>query len=1098
MATKKFEVTTVPLKGSNLIEASAGTGKTYSIAILVVRMVIEEEFSLKQILMVTFTKAAVAELEVRIRYFIREAYAFAKHQKEIDSTIKQVVENGIKSKGEAQVVKLLNQARKQLDETSIFTIHSFCQKTLTEYAFETGQSFNSSVVEDEAQLRTEAINQYWRQEITTLEPSMLAFLVPSGLSKSCLDEVVKKSVWGRRFIYNSEIVLSEATNNFKSLEQKVDAAINSFNTQFETSPERNLSNFSRNSHANKAFSTLVDLPHEFMTLLLDKQDKDYVNKCFPNLLSLALEVPVAQSALNGAINEVIYYLYGRAIDGCKELVAKMKADQFLFSFDDLITKLHQTVASVNLQTLLRNQYKAVFIDEFQDTDQKQYEIFNTLFHHHSILFYIGDPKQSIYSFKGTDIDTYLDAAQKVDNTFTMSTNFRSTPQYVEALNNFLNIDNPFADERIKYELVKAGKPLDALTCNNELVEPLSLYSCKNKDIVVEQTVAQIYQLLTSGYKIGTRAVIPSDIAVLVRANDKGADVKKALSKLHIPAITIDDCKVMETEHGVMVLNLLKAFNAPTKPNVNKALLSCLTPFSKLDLLSTDMEYHFETFKKLQKEWNEKGVFSTLNTFMSIYNVQDHLYKNHSADADRIITNIMQINEIVHNKEVQSKLLPQELIHWVANEQAGGGTTTDTTQRLESDEEAVKIVTIHKSKGLQYNIVVAPYLDLTTDLTHRTIVDYKDPNLNQYCFSYAKLEREVQLYSLQTECENRRLIYVALTRAVYKAIVLSNEYFKTGSIKYFINASINSKQLVFGENLIPPTGKYKEVKMKVDKTPKSFSQVPITTSGKSYSFSRLSNHEPHSIPPANQSVEGYNDFIFNQFPKGPLAGSFLHYIFENATFTAPNFSRPIVKAKHRYSSLFGKESNVQLDSNLNDLISHVLHVKLPIEEPFLLSQVTDENRLVEMEFNFKMEGFTTAQLLELIPNINLATIGNIEGFMVGFIDLLFQHNGKFYILDWKSNHLGNDLAFYQPDKLEQAIVANNYHLQYSIYTVATVLYLQSVMPHFNYNTHFGGILYLFARGCRNNESTGVYHTKPSEDLVHNLTQLLSGTSSPKPK
>ena len=253
MAKTNFDVINVPLQGTNLIEASAGTGKTYSIAILVIRLVIEKRLNLKEILMVTFTKAAVAELEVRIRQFIREAYAYISHGAPIDSSIQDIVENGIASIGKDEVVALLSKARKQLDETSIFTIHGFCQLTLNEFAFETGQAFNSDVVEDEASFINDATSEYWRQNISTLDTDLLVFLLKNGLAKDKLSKVVSTAKGGKHFLYNTQQTAGDYWTLNQEKERGLEEAITNFNSSFEHSHECTLANIGEKGHAFKAF-----------------------------------------------------------------------------------------------------------------------------------------------------------------------------------------------------------------------------------------------------------------------------------------------------------------------------------------------------------------------------------------------------------------------------------------------------------------------------------------------------------------------------------------------------------------------------------------------------------------------------------------------------------------------------------------------------------------------------------------------------------------------------------------------------------------------------------------------------------------------------
>ncbi len=1107
MNKEKFDVIKVPLRDSNLIEASAGTGKTYSIAILVIRLIIEKQIALKEILMVTFTKAAVAELEVRIRKFIREAYAYATQNAEIDKTIKAIVDNGIEEYGKNEVIRLLNEARKQLDETSIFTIHSFCQKTLTEFAFETGQAFNCDVVEDESFFINDAANEYWRKNVTTLDAGLLTFLLSDELSekklsKKSLVEVITKARGGKLFIYKKDSTIDGYRSDKERGENEVDIALKLFNATFDTSEERTLENIGEKGHAFNAFGSLIDNSDCFREMLIEKYNQKkapaYLGKLFPELLQLAINIEEAKDRLNDVAKNCISFIYGEAIPFCNDLIQLKKQEQSLFSFNDLINNLHDSITSVSLQKAVQKKYKAVFIDEFQDTDQKQYDIFHTFFHGHSIIFYIGDPKQSIYSFKGTDIDTYLDAADKVEHQYTMSNNFRSTAAYIESMNSlFTSIDHPFYDERIQYEIINPGLTIPEITKDEKGVEPLSVYQCSKDDDVVEQTAIMVKDLLMGEYKISEkigeeivkRSVIPSDIGILVRANDKGKKIKESLNNARIPAITIDDSKVLDTEQAKFLLYLLKAMYEPTTSNINRVLLTYLTGKTKEDLLQLDPEADIQFFRELNEIWTRKGVFSAINGFMKRYKTMDRILKEVPNDAERIITNVLQINEILHNKSNQSKSSPKELIHWLELVIAGAEESGEYTQRLENDEDAVKIVTIHKSKGLAYNIVIAPYLDLKSDHNANwTFIEYKDPDKNQYCFSSELTDNALQLYSEQAERENRRLIYVALTRAVYMGIIIHNDYRVKPDMG--INVFLEGNAFTIQEKSKEDKRCYNERTVVVDKIPRKPSSEPVKANKNNYSFSLLSYYEPHEHPEAIEMTDDYDRFIFEGFPKGALAGNFMHYLFENSDFTETDFSGTIAKSLSCYKSVF-KDDEADLEQNITDVLIHVLNSNIPVNTPFKLSQVPQENKLPEMAFSYKLNKFTTAKLHNLIPHINLEREGEIQGMMSGFVDLLFEYEGKFYILDWKSNYLGNSTEFYTSDKLKLAIQESNYHLQYLIYTVAVKLYLQNCIPDFDYNTHFGGVVYVYTRGCRKDGNTGIFYTKPEKKMVEELENVLVG-------
>ncbi len=1095
MATKilqPFKSLTVPLQNTNLIEASAGTGKTYSIAILVLRLIVERNIELKEVLMVTFTKAAVAELETRIRRFVRDGYNHIIGQPASDSNIQEVLESAVKAFGKDEVIVRLKRARQQLDETSIFTIHGFCQLSLSEFAFETGQLFDSDVIEDETAIIEKVVNEYWRKEITTIETSLLQILRDNGLSRAEIIDVVKKALSGKKFVCNESFVYDNGLEKLKKAEEKVKKNIQEFNHCFETNGEKE--NVKNNGNAMKSFGNLLNDAEGFRRTLLLKKGTGYVGKLFSNLLETALFCESAEEELEEIVNEIKYYHYNNAIINTEGEIKRIKKELTQFSFDDLITNMHSAInsgTSDQLITNLQNKYKAAFIDEFQDTDKYQYEIFNTIFQN-STVFYIGDPKQSIYRFRGADIETYLKAADQVKAAYTMKHNFRSTPNLIKALNSFFtNVNDPFFDSRIKYEVVDNGLNLKELTQEGTSCIPLVLYSESSKPKIAQQTSYKVLELLTQDYKIKGRSVKPSDVGILVRSKTEGNTIKEALARLNIPAITIDDTTIWNTKETEIIKYVLTAIVDPNKPNINRALFNYLVSKTKDELINPNNNTDLENFRELNKTLNENGVFTTLKQFIEMYNVSEYVFKCNPDNGDRIISNLLQVIEILHKKEVQTELSPSELLIWFGKMIADGSNdkSDDYTLRLESDEDAVQIVTIHKSKGLAYNIVIAPHLDLHAEPKYSPI-EYKNPDSDKYCFSYYKTEEEKAWYGLQTEQENRRLIYVALTRAVYQCIIYQNTSTKggNGSIKKFTDAVSSNEFIALGNSLPEPTTKYIQNKEEIHKIPKVF-DCKINNNWQISSFSNLGNKHAFVTGGEKIILDDYSQFVFEDMPRGTIPGNFLHQLFEYADFKVDEHTEVIKKADSRYPIV--KNDNIQ---NYQDLINHTLKAKLGNELNFRLSDIGNESKLNELEFYFSTHDFNMQELTKLIPDLKSDKYSSIEGLMHGFIDLVFRYQGKYYILDWKSNYLGSSLKDYTSDKLEQAIRANNYHLQYLIYTVALTRYLEQQILDFNYSEHFGGVIYIFLRGCRSGQDSGVFFDKPEQGLIKKMDAVFGKIST----
>jgi exodeoxyribonuclease V beta subunit len=432
---------------------------------------------------------------------------------------------------------------------------------------------------------------------------------------------------------------------------------------------------------------------------------------------------------------------------------------------------------------------------------------------------------------------------------------------------------------------------------------------------------------------------------------------------------------------------------------------------------------------------------------------------------------------LHQKEVENKWSKDALLDWLLSEMEGGKKEDVYTKRIESDEDAVKIVTIHKSKGLAYNIVFLPHLDIKPK--NNKIITFKN-ELKETCVSMYKSEKEIQSYNLQSEQENRRLIYVAVTRAVYACYIYQNTKSK-GSISPFIEQNTANDFIVKTNTLLPkPIDKYKYQKNKQTKKARVF-KGKIKKYWEGNSFSGISQeHISFSAESQIDYKNNYDQFIFEHLPKGAVIGNFLHEILENADFTSNNFKELIFSVSNRYTSVY-QPSDLEF---YQTWIKQVLEARLQ-ELPFTLSDISTEKKIAEMPFFFKKKKIKAEEINSLSPFIHVENDIN-AGAMGGFIDLFFEHQGKYYLLDWKSNFLGNKKEDYNQENMELSMKGNNYHLQYLIYTIAIKRYLEH--KGINFEKTFGGVLYIFLRGCRIGESYGIYYQKPNDNLIKKLDDL----------
>lgn len=1123
---KEFNASEVPLEGSNLIEASAGTGKTFSIAILVLRLILENRLSVKEILMVTFTKAAVAELEERIRLFIRQASAVSQGENIENTIITSLVHRAIARSSLGEVQEILKEATLFLDETSVLTIHSFCQQSLNEFAFETGQLFGADLLQDSQVLIDEEVNIFWRKYITSIPAELLSYLYRHQLDRSSFSSVVKEHLQGKRYFYYdsktdykiTDIDYSSILSTVQSLEEKkVDLV------QYVIDNAQSLRALSEaNASAKRAnFPALVDEPEKFIAGIKGKATSQYIQNIYSDIIEGINTNSGVEGQIEGVIQELIVHLNCMVISEASTGIEQHKRIHNQLFYDDLIVNLHDALVEQDnpaLVNCLQQKYKAVFIDEFQDTDRLQYEIFEKAFADNTIVFYIGDPKQSIYSWRKADLFTYFKARQSVDQVYGMNQNYRSSEALIDAMNLFFKPEETFdtfhfQDEASAIEYIKVDSPSPNkkgdLLVNGNVEAPISITTATKKEEITEALVAQVIELLDSkSYHIqkgeSSRPVRPADIGILVRGNQEGKDIKSELSKAGIPAVLIGDAKVLKSEEAQYLLFILEAIVESSLTYINKALLSPFVGYTIESILKLDEEKTINLFRSYKNVWEKDGIYAALNTFIHDFKVMQVLLSKHTEAGERVATNLFQLIELLHKSQTTKRFSPLEMIGWLRRAIEGDEQEGDEfEQRIESDAESIKIVTIHKSKGLEYNIVFAPFLDLNairrSNKPFQTC-SFRDPDSGEYVSLYKSQLTDDQRNEeiKQSEQENRRLIYVAVTRAVYKCFLYKNtsHFFANSSLTYFINAlQGNTRDLIIFKDkmIVPPDYRYLQSNKKVlEQQTQSVNFRLLQPYWRKMSYTMLSA-EPliTSKNKLNHYQTSYDKFIFHQLVKGPKTGNMLHFIFENIDFNHQNkWEVAINNAIQRYAPL-------QIENyapNLKVMLEEVMNATIDFgERVFKLTDITREQCIHELEFDFTVSPFHLHDLARISNEnmeIRIKDYKEIEGVMNGKIDLFFEHKGQYYVLDWKSNFLGDSLEDYSNSALAKAMNENNYHLQHLIYTLAIKKYLESRIPNFDYERHFGGVIYLFIRGVRKDSETGVYTYKPELEVLSSFEKLLS--------
>lgn len=631
-------------------------------------------------------------------------------------------------------------------------------------------------------------------------------------------------------------------------------------------------------------------------------------------------------------------------------------------------------------------------------------------------------------------------------------------------------------------------------------QPITIFEVSRKPEVIDPLVAQVTLLLSKDHysiekKDASRSLTPGDIGILVRTNTEALNIKQALAQAGIPAVTIGEAKVFDSPEAEYLLYLLEAFESLSQGAINKALLSPFTGLALDDILKLNIEKAAELFRKYRDLWRQFGVFQAVKAFMADWNVQGLLLSRHTEMGERTIANLYHLTELLHKAENTKKRSSIELIGWLRSAIKGAQPADDEFElRVESDEDAVNIVTIHKSKGLQYQVVIAPYLDMITYNKHEE-VSWRDPQTGQYMVGNKKAlsPAEKVLWQDQLVQENRRLLYVAITRAVYKCFIFKVNMHKGpySTKKSALAAFVDPLQRISG-------------------APISFEPCPALMSG--YFCASSSNRKPtyaeathfkladlnwrkmsysslsvfHEASPkihTGDYADEYDQFVFSDLIKGAKTGDMLHFIFEHISFVdATRWDAIIDEAL----TLFMPRYKETYSGQLRRLISEVLNSPIHLNgDRFQLSSIDDSRRINELEFDFPVPPVPVETIKKYSsPDhpFDIGRHGELEGMMNGKIDLFFEHKGKYYILDWKSNYLGDTPECYAPEKLNQAMNENNYHLQHLIYTAAVDRYLKLRVPNYRFEQHFGGVIYLFLRGVRAGSDNGVFVCKPDQAFL----------------
>jgi len=1170
----KFDLMTTPLqRGTSLLEASAGTGKTYAIAGLFVRLILEADLSVDQILAVTYTDAATAELRQRIRKTLVDTLKAFSGGPMDNAFLKHLAATHADEK--AEMIARLERALACFDQAAIYTIHGFCQRTLQDRAFESGVLFDVELITDQSAILREIAEDFWRKRFYDQSPISLRFalknkLTPEQLSKffaQCINHPFLKfhtrspdqSV--EALTQTIESLFKEISDEWKK-EAKAIRAFFGSNTKWGNTPYNDDEKMA--GHFERLEQCLAGPEADFK--LLDVLD------CFR---AEEIAAKVAKKAKSPAPSHRFFDLCSQLAQVEADLLDGVRVDFVRFaqmelprrkarrkvqSFDDLLMNVYrvlQSAAGVALAEKLRATCKAALIDEFQDTDPVQYEIFRRLFADGmAYLYLIGDPKQAIYAFRGADIFTYIQAASAAERRYTLGENWRSEAKLVEAVNTmFGRKDNPFVFKEIGFLPVvpKAAADKKRLTVDGETGAPFQIWLGKPEGKSISKgdaeerfpgiVAAEIVRLLNGKARIGDRALKPEDIAVLVPENKHAQLMQDALRAVGVPSVLHTTASLFASFEAEEFRRVLLAIAQPTNERLLKGALA--TELLGMDggrlagLNEAEAQTILERFHEYNVTWITHGFFRMFRQWMQQETIRRRLLA--FSDGERRLTNLLHLGEVLHHAETEFRFGASGLLQWFGERMDPDAQTADEHQlRLERDDNAVRLITIHKSKGLQYGVVFCPFNFRNSAAPRgRTEVFFHDPNdASRLACDLNGPEHDAheQMAGRERLAENVRLMYVAITRAVHRCCFIWGKFKDAGSsapawllhqpttpeppdvdaldvsfkdlspevlrsqLDELADTSDGAIEIV--DLALPATGRFSPPTTHEEKSSVREFTRPVPRDWRISSFSLLTAaqeaEEPDYddiAPPKEEAAEAAGIFAF---PRGVRAGTCLHEILQSVDFSNPGANAAtIIEDKLRDHDLFSTEHANTTAGMLRNLVSTPLAAT---QKDFTLSRVSRLERLNELEFYFPVNKVAYPKLFDYIANLSIRGMPPIQsgrptpdlmsGFLKGFIDVVFRLDGKFYIADWKSNWLGNRVEDYGAEAMRAEMDRHQYFLQYHLYTVALHKYLTLRLPGYDFAKHFGGVFYVFLRGLEpKRPDLGIFRDRPSAETIHRLSEIL---------
>jgi exodeoxyribonuclease V beta subunit len=1192
----------MPLHGRILIEASAGTGKTWNIGVIYLRLLLERDLRVEQILVTTFTDAAAQELRERLRRRLIEAERWLLGT--VSDNVESVDENSLESylaslctdnDSRRRALRKIQLARADLDRAPISTIHALCQRIQRDYPLESGAAFASDKLFDEQQLLRECVEDFWRRRylVDDIDPREASLLLKDG---------PEKLLWDLAVVANSPDARIES-GGLHDLQERI-AALRMEATIAELlrlAGDKKLYGSRKTALAKRLERLAFALRDETGVVLEEALKKELDDKFDPEnvleqeatdtsgtlnahplirqLQTLRTLMPLLTIFTRGAV-------LADAALACRDELPRRAQQRHVLTFSMLIDAVYRRLCAEpedpSLADRLFEAFPVALIDEFQDTDQRQFAIFDRIYRERGTLVMIGDPKQAIYSFRGGDIAAYLRASTRANHRFSLATNYRSSRALVEAMNSLYgHTDGGFDHREIHYQPVSAagrtdekpytvngapiarpltihdfrgeavdsrGQPLSSVTA----LEPLALDDCANR----------IVELLNDPQQqIDGRRVTPGDIAVLLSTNTQIVALRARLVARGVPCVGSGRGNIFAGDVARdLELILYAVLHADDDTAVRGALATrllgaTLEQFNTWQIEAQAFEGELERFESWRALVRARGVLALIEALLA----ERGTALLALPEGERVVTDLRHLGELLAAEESALQGL-DGLYAWLVEMRQegsdGDAEAADERQlRIESDARRVQLLTIHASKGLEFPIVFLPLIWRVGDrsgVRAPAVLRYHD-DAGARCIDLGSPDfiDRLGLHFREDLQERLRLLYVALTRAIHAVHVYWVDRgrwpspdplaWQVAAIDPLMAQARHRLGLDEGEAslqamadrlsgiaLMPP---FNDVPRRYQKPVESnatrATQAPLPRLRAFqwlHSFSSLTRYAAAAVaiddsgaadeaganivdmeePPLIEMTDDAR--LLALYPlRGPRFGDAVHQVLELAR-PGPVWPEQRLLLSTQLTAQAIKADGLSSDEALERVGRMVDRVRQSdLGDGLRLCDIAADQRIVEFEFQFPVRHVAVVKLRQLCiansqPDVVPASLDatTLNGMLTGFADLIVQWDGRFHVLDYKTNWLGARLHDYAGASLDAAMAEHHYALQALLYTVALHRYLRQRMDGYTAERHLGDSWYLFVRAIgldpAENPDLGVWRHRWPTGLIEALDDAFAGAAA----